>query len=89
MLLSSLQWQLCFVQKMHCRPVSSSLKLLDGSAQDCLRICTGLEYLILPLGQCPEEETSAWLKGARFVRVSDNDPEEILWWPDAQYICSN
>ena len=77
----SLQWL---------RVTSTPLKkLLDGSDQDCLRFCTGLEYLILPLGQCPEGEKSAWLKGARYVRVSDNDSEKVLWWRDAPYPCSN
>ena len=49
--------------------------LLDGSVQDCLRLCTGLEHLILPLGQHPKGELAAWVKGARYVRVSDNEPK--------------
>ena len=59
---------------------SSSLKeLLDGSAQDCLRFCTSLEYLILPPGQYPTGEFYTWIRDARYVRVSDNDPEENLY----------
>ena len=71
----SLRWL-----RVMCNPLK---KLLDGSAQDCLRFCTGLEYLILPLDQHAKGELYAWVKDARYVRVSDHDPEENPWWHDA------
>lgn len=65
---------------------SESLKqLLDRTAQDCLRFCTSLEYLILPLGQAPVGELYEWVKGAHHVHLSGNDPEEILWCRDAHH----
>ena len=65
---------------------SESLKkVLDGSAQDCLRFCTGLEYLILPSGQCPEAELYAWVKDARYVRISEEVPELGSWWFNAYF----
>ena len=62
--------------------MSSSLKkLLDESAQECLRRCTDLEQLMLPLLQYPKEQLESWVKDAQHVRVSDNDTEEFLRWP--------
>lgn len=59
---------------------SNSLKkLLDASAQECLKYCAGLEYLTLPLGQYPKVELYAWVKSARYVRISDNDPTQDVW----------
>lgn len=58
---------------------SFSLKqLLDGCAHECLQHCAGLEYLILPLYQCPKGELLAWVKAARYLRVSDYDLEDVL-----------
>ena len=62
------------------RVTSTSLKkLLDASAQECLKYCAGLEYLTLPLGQYPKGGLYAWVKSARYVRVSDNDPTQDVW----------
>ena len=64
---------------------TSSKKLLDESAQECLKYCTTLEYLILPLGTYPTGELYAWVKGARYVRISDNDPDELLRWRNTYF----
>lgn len=58
---------------------SNTLKqLLDRCAQDCLRHCLGLEYLILPLSAYPQGALLTWVQAAQYVRVSDNDPGDIL-----------
>ena len=61
-------------------------KLLDLSAQECLKTCTGLEYLMLPFRQYPKGELLAWVKSARYVRISDNDPTRSVWWRNAYCI---
>lgn len=48
-------------------------------AQKCLKNCTGMEHLILPLGEYPKGGWYAWVKAAPYVRVSDNDPEQETW----------
>ena len=50
-------------------------KLLDDSAQRCLRFCTSLEHLTLPANEYPEGELHAWVKAAQHVHIVDNGPD--------------
>lgn len=49
-------------------------RLLDSSAQTCLRRCTGLEHLTWAAHEDPEGELRAWVQAARHVHILDNDP---------------
>lgn len=56
----------------HLLVMSSDIKrLLDDSAQRCLRFCTSLQHLTLPEDEYPEGELCAWVKAARHVHIVD------------------
>ena len=58
------------------RVMSPSLKkLLDDSAQRCLRFCTSLQHLTLPAYEHPVGKLHAWVKAARHVHILDFDQD--------------